>query len=482
MDDTCDVCIVGAGLAGLNALFVTARYLAPGQKVILVDRRPRPGGMWVDAYSYVRLHQPHPMFTAGNIAWTLGLDRSHLADKAEILDHFDHCVAEIQKRVTVDERYGWTVEADEEAAGGVRVVCRDPAGDVHVLEAGKLIKAHGFAIEPNAPLEFSSKRVNSVSPDSCDVRNGEMSRSDTPVWVIGGGKTAMDTAHTLITHYPGREVNLLAGSGMIFTNRDRFFPAGAQRWWGGTSLNSLALELTRRFDGTNEDKVARWFLATHGLALTRDPRHLMLGVLSERERQTIADGVNDVVTDHLVDVVDRDGCTDLVLRSGATKSIEAGSWVVNCTGYLGKGDHPDEPYLSASGAVLSINLRSAALHFSSYGAYFLTHLLFLDKVSDIPLYALDVQELLRKSKAVTPYAMFALAQHNLGLIADHVPSKVFGECGLDYNLWYPWHRRTASNVQFMLTHRRERPHLQRTLDTVGRRFGVRCAPLQLAQA
>ena len=46
--ERCDVCIVGAGLAGLNALFVASRYLSRDQKVILVDRRARVGGMWVD--------------------------------------------------------------------------------------------------------------------------------------------------------------------------------------------------------------------------------------------------------------------------------------------------------------------------------------------------------------------------------------------------------------------------------------------------
>ena len=66
----CDVCIVGAGIAGLNALFVASQYLSRDQKVVLVDRRERVGGMWVDTYPYVRLHQPHPMFTAGNIKWT----------------------------------------------------------------------------------------------------------------------------------------------------------------------------------------------------------------------------------------------------------------------------------------------------------------------------------------------------------------------------------------------------------------------------
>src|SRR6266404_2317806 len=101
--DTCDVCIVGAGVAGLNALFVASQYLSRDQKVILVDRRERVGGMWVDTYPYVRLHQPHPMFTAGNIEWTLGKDRSYLATKDEVLDHFEHCLNVIRQRVEVHE-------------------------------------------------------------------------------------------------------------------------------------------------------------------------------------------------------------------------------------------------------------------------------------------------------------------------------------------------------------------------------------------
>ena len=101
--ETCEVCIVGAGIAGLNALFVTSRYLARDQKVILIDRRQRVGGMWVDTYPYVRLHQPHPVFTAGNIKWTLDQDRGYLATKPEVLDHFEHCLNVIKQDVDVEE-------------------------------------------------------------------------------------------------------------------------------------------------------------------------------------------------------------------------------------------------------------------------------------------------------------------------------------------------------------------------------------------
>ena len=121
--ESCDVCIVGAGLAGINAIFAASRYMSRDQKIILVDSRERVGGMWVDTYPYVRLHQPHGMFTAGNIKWTLGRDRAYLATKDEVLDHFGHCLRVIRERVRVDELFGWTMESHEEIAG----LCRSPA-------------------------------------------------------------------------------------------------------------------------------------------------------------------------------------------------------------------------------------------------------------------------------------------------------------------------------------------------------------------
>ena len=117
----CDVCIVGAGVAGLNALFAASRYLTPDQRVILVDRRPRVGGMWVDTYPYVRLHQPHGMFTAGNIEWTLGREPSYLATKAEVLDHLRRAERLEDRRgevgILAAQRAGEAVRRDRRALG-----------------------------------------------------------------------------------------------------------------------------------------------------------------------------------------------------------------------------------------------------------------------------------------------------------------------------------------------------------------------------
>lgn len=477
MTENCDVCIVGAGLAGLNALFAASRHLGPDQRIILVDRRRRVGGMWVDTYPYVRLHQPHPMFTAGDIAWTLGRERSYLATKDEVLDHLQHCLDEIRTRVRVDEFYGWDMVGAEEEGDGVRVSCTSADGDVLQIETPKLVKAYGFRVTPNDPLPLSSERVHSVSPDHCDVRTGEIADSDAPVWIIGGGKTAMDTAHALITRCPGREVNLVAGGGTFFQCRERFFPDGARRWFGGTSFSTFGSEVARRFDGTNEGEVWSWHRARYGTWLTPDTTNFLLGVLSEVECRTIEAGLRSVRMDYLVDAVDHGDGVELTFRSGAATTVQPGSWIVNCTGYLTGRDEPYEPYVSGGGRVLSIQIRSATLHLSSYMGYFMTHMLMADRLRDTPLYELDVQDLTGKSRTVFPYALVTLAQYNLSLMADRLPVRVFAECGLDFDRWYPGPRRLVTTARFMLTHRRHRDRQRRVLDTVRERFDVRCGPL-----
>jgi hypothetical protein len=472
-----DLCIVGAGIAGLNALFVASQYLTRDQKIVLIDARERSGGMWVDTYDYVRLHQPHGLFTAGNIEWTLDQDPSYLATKDEVLDHFEHCLDVLRQRVAIDEYFGWSMQSHDEIDGNVLITCRSSGGQRMVVEAKQLIKAYGFRVVPNDPLEISSTRVQSVSPDYCDMRSGEIRASDSPVWIIGGGKTAMDTADALITEYPGREVNLVAGSGTFFASRDKFYPAGARRWWGGALVSSIARKASRLYDGTNETAVTNSVRTKFGTWLTPEADNFLIGVLSEEENRRIEAGLNDVIMDHFVDVVDRNGVTEMLLRSGATRTIQPGSWIVNCTGYLDGGDHPYEPYVSEGGSVVSIQNYSATMHLTSFAGYFLTHLLFLGKIKEVPLYELDMRDLRKKSSLAFPCTLFTLAQYNLSLIYDVVPTKVFLDCGIDFDRWYPLPRRMAATVRFMLTHRRERDHLRRILDTVRERFDVRCGPL-----
>lgn len=484
MTERCDVCIVGAGISGLNALFVASRYLSSEQRVILVDRRSHAGGMWIDTYDYVRLHQPHPFFTAGNIKWTLCKEREHLATKDEVLHHLRYCVEEIKRRIRVTELFGYEFENSEEVGGTVGISCSSGEGRAIEIEADRLIKAYGQGVETNAPLELSSARIRSVSPDYFDVRGPEMRASDAPVWIVGGGKTGMDTAHVLITEQPDRQVNLVAGPGTLFASRDRLFPSGARRWREGELTSSIFIEMARRFDGTNEADVVGWFRDNYGIWLTPETGNFLFAILSEAEKKTIAAGLNEVVMDYLADVVDCDGGAEVVLRSGATMPFEPGSWVVNCTGSLIRGEHPYEPYASANGKILSIQNRSATIPFPPGGgaAYFLTHLLFLGKLARVPLYAADLEDLRRKApQYVMGAGLGPLQLYNLSLIAEAVPAwrftKVVSQNGLDLDRWFPLPRRLRASAGFMLTHKRDREHHRRTLDTIAERFGVRCGPV-----
>lgn len=482
--ERCDVCIVGAGISGLNALFVASRYLSPDRRIVLVDRRSDAGGMWVDTYDYVRLHQPHPFFTAGNIEWTFDKEREHLATKNEVLGHLRHCLEVIKRRVRVTELFSYEFEDAEEVGGTVRIACSSSEGGAIEVEADRLIKAYGQAVETNAPLELTSAHARSVSPDHFDVRGPEMRASDAPVWIVGGGKTGMDTAHALITEQPGREVNLVAGPGTLFMSRDRLFPSGARRWSEGELMSSIFREMARRFDGTNEADVMDWFRDNYGIWPTPETGNFLAAILSESENETIAAGLNEVVMDYLADVVDRDGGAEVVLRSGATMPFEPGSWVVNCTGSLIRGEHPYEPYTSPSGNILSIQNRSVTIPFPTGGAsaYFLTHLSFLGKLAQVPLYAADVEDLRRKApQFVMAAALGSLQMYNLSLISEAVSAwrfrKIVSQYGLDIDRWFPLPRRLRASAGFMLTHKRDREHHRQALDTVAERFGVRCGPV-----
>lgn len=479
-----DVCIVGAGISGLNALFVASQYLARDQTVALVDRRFGAGGMWLDTYDYVRLHQPHQFFTAGNIAWTLDKERKYLPNKQETLEHLRHCLEVAKRHIRVTELFGYEFESAEEKDETVQITCSSAESGPLEFEAGQLIKAYGQEVETNEPLELSSAHARSVSPDQFDIRGPEMRDSDAPVWIVGGGKTGMDTAHTLIREQPGRKINLIAGPGTFFLNRDRMFPSGARRWYAGRPLSSAFREMSRRFDGTNEDEVMGWFRDKYGIWLTPETGNFMGAILSESENETISAGLNKIVMDYLTDVADRNGDPEVVLRSGATMPFEPGSWVINCTGSLMRGEHPYEPYVSAGGRILSIQNRSMTIPFPAGGnaAYFLTHLLFLGRLADLPLYAIDLEDLRTKAPQYVMAAVLAPLQlYNLSLIAEAVPArqfmKIVSRNGLDFDWWYPLPRRLQASAGFMLTHKRLRKHHKQSLDKVAERFGIRCGPV-----
>jgi hypothetical protein len=479
MTGNAEICIVGAGIAGLNALVVASEYLSPGDTAVLVDSRAHVGGMWVDTYDYVRLHQPHRIFTAGSIPWKPRRPARHLASKSEVLDHLAHCRDVAASRIHLDERLGWEYESHREIDGLVEVTLRRPDGALEVVTTKRLIKAFGHQVAPTTPLALTSQRVHSITPETLDLQ-GPIGSGTEPIWIIGGGKTAMDTVHLLVTAMPGREVNLLAGPGTFFARREEFFPTGVGRWWRGQPINAALREVCERFDGTNEVEVSDWYRDTYAISPVDGATEFFSAYLSDAESAVIRDGLKAVEHEYLSDVVDSADGAELVLRSGRRLPAPAGAWVVNCTGLLLRDEHPYESAVSDTGRVVSIQMRSSVTGpFTAFAGYYLSHLMFLGKLHDAGLYELDLEELARKNRSVMIYASIALALYNLGRISRVVPKRVMMDCGLDYDRWYPAPRRMLGAARFLRAQRGLGRRNRSSLDTIAERYGIQCGPIKM---
>lgn len=473
-DIECELCLVGTGIAGLNALSSAKPYLERGD-VVLVDRREAAGGMWHDTYDYVRLHQPHPFFTVGTTPWNIGKPRSYLARKPEILAHLQRCAREVLDGLSVTELYEHEYVAHEEVEANGRaavVQVRDANGAITRVRARTLIKAFGYNVWPKAPLSLSSEAVRSVTP-----HDPELLEDDAPVVLLGSGKTAMDTATTLLRRDPSRLVDMIGGRGTIFMNRAIGFPTGLRSLFGGTTGFRLATDICTRFDGSNAPACMSHLRETYGLSLHPEARHYAFGILSPEELDFVREGLREHHLGHAEDVRDGDAGPELVLRDGSTHPLAEGTFVVNCTGYLDP-DVDYEPFRSAGGAVLSIGARSALHFLSTHTGWLLPHLHYRGLLETTPLYELDAALLRRRDKEVWPCAVYAHALYNMLLVLDVLPPKVFETMGVNFDGWFPLPRRLWDLIEVRRRGARYRGHARDVLDRVNERFrDVACGPL-----
>ncbi|HTU59664.1 MAG TPA: FAD-dependent oxidoreductase, partial [Polyangiales bacterium] len=283
----CDVCVLGAGIAGLNALYAVSRHLSAGDKVVLVDRMSAPAGMWRTTYDYVRLHQPHPMFTAGNLRWLGQRDPYHLATRAEVVDHLQHCFEQLSGRAKLQAFFGHAYLQHEEQPGNVIVECRRESDGAPVrIRARRLIKAFGYNVKPLEPFALSSRQVHSLAPESPELlRQVSPNGQSAPIYIVGGGKTGMDTAHMLIRALPQRKIRMLIGDGTMFLDRDKTVPKRLRSYFGGYTGLEVFLDVAGRFNGRNEVQVTDYMRQNYCVSLDATCRRYMFGLMSHAENR-----------------------------------------------------------------------------------------------------------------------------------------------------------------------------------------------------
>jgi glycine/D-amino acid oxidase-like deaminating enzyme len=482
--DTYDLVVIGAGIAGLNALYAAISYLPQGARVLLLDQKQAAGGMWNTAYDYVRLHQPHPMFTVGDLKWNWDKPPSYLAARDEVREHLASALTPVGEKADLLTLFGCTASSCREVATdqGYRAeVTFHPNGksdESRTVLARRAIYASGLDYQEAQPLKLSSNRVISIIPQV--LRETLAAHPGAPVYVVGGGKTGMDTILTALAQDPERKITLINGRGTNFLNRTKYIPTGLKRWTSGELVSRLFRDLAMNFDGDNEEHTIAHFRANHSTDPGARSGVYLYGLQSEDEQARIANGLAETHQDYLVDVEDAVDSPCMKLRSGATLQVPEGSIFVNCTGsfFRTEGMAEPRPVLSPHDTVLSIGARDSMHFLTSVGGFFLTHLLYRESLRGRGFYMLDHEALFRKNRNAWIGASATQAYMNQVIGVQTLPMSLLDRCGLDLDRWYPLPRRMAGLIRMKANARVDIAQCRKTLDRVAERFDIHCALLQ----
>eukprot|EP00580_Thalassiosira_gravida_P002246 CAMPEP_0201598488 /NCGR_PEP_ID=MMETSP0492-20130828/281_1 /ASSEMBLY_ACC=CAM_ASM_000837 /TAXON_ID=420259 /ORGANISM="Thalassiosira gravida, Strain GMp14c1" /LENGTH=528 /DNA_ID=CAMNT_0048060905 /DNA_START=61 /DNA_END=1647 /DNA_ORIENTATION=- len=209
----CDYLVVGAGAAPM-AFIDTLLTELPDSKVILIDKKAAPGGHWVDAYGFVRLHQPSIVYgissqqLEGNwlklLLTKLTLPWKHRASKKEMLTYFgnfvDKKVASKQLDFYPNSIYKFETKGKVDQDGIHYFSSVDGSMSYKVKVNSKLVDGtRGECIIPHdSPLQFPvDEGVRVMTPNQIYDTHQEKGDKRSVMLknkyvVLGAGKTGMD--------------------------------------------------------------------------------------------------------------------------------------------------------------------------------------------------------------------------------------------------------------------------------------------------
>jgi len=251
-----DYLVVGAGATGM--IFVDEMLTHSDARIVMVDRRFRPGGHWNEAYPFVRLHQPSAFYGAGSRE--LGSHRIETsgpnaglyqqADGAEISAYFDQLM---QERFLPSGRVRFLPlhEYRGDWSGSHQAVSL-ATGEVHDIRVrSKLVDTTFYRI--STPV--SHTRNFEVAADVSMIPPTDLPDSLAPhrhYVVVGGGKTSMDVLIWLLELGVGPEdLSWIVPRDSWLINRETIQPgdAGMLRMVEGLANALEAAAHARSLDG-----------------------------------------------------------------------------------------------------------------------------------------------------------------------------------------------------------------------------------------
>jgi len=212
----CDYLVIGAGATGI-AFVDEILWMSRGKnvKVILVDKRAKPGGHWVDSYSFVRLHQPAAWYGVNSRA--LGIGGADLSSKAQILSYYELVIEDFIS----SGRFSYFPQCEYLGDGNFRSLL-DENLMYHVKVLRKIVDATLMITHVPAtksPEYKVSEKINLI-PINCLA---DIKRAWKRYVVIGAGKTGIDALLFLIDNRVNPEkISWIVPNDSWYLCRDKF--------------------------------------------------------------------------------------------------------------------------------------------------------------------------------------------------------------------------------------------------------------------
>ena len=193
-----DYFIIGAGAAAMA--FADELLTSSDARILMVDRRDRPGGHWNDAYPFVRLHQPSAFYGVnsrelGNRSTdAVGFNKGlyNLASGAEVLGYFDQVM---QQRLLASGRVQYFPMCNVTGDDQFKSLLTGERFSVTVRKCVVDSAYWTFDIPSTRPPRYSvAPGVRCVPPNAIP----RAARQHDDFVVVGPGKTGMDTCLWLL--------------------------------------------------------------------------------------------------------------------------------------------------------------------------------------------------------------------------------------------------------------------------------------------
>jgi NAD(P)-binding Rossmann-like domain len=192
-----DYLVVGAGAMGMA--FTDTLVAETEASVVVVDRGHQPGGHWITAYPFVRLHQPSAFYGVNSrklgsevidaIGWNQGL--YELATGAEVCAYFDQVM---QQQLLPTGRVSYFAMSEYDGDGRFKTL----AGDDYTVTARRAVVDATYmrtVVPSMRPPEYAiADEIDCVPPN--DLPKYAVGRER--YVIVGAGKTGIDVCLWLL--------------------------------------------------------------------------------------------------------------------------------------------------------------------------------------------------------------------------------------------------------------------------------------------